>query len=222
MSTLLLRLSGPMQSWGTQSKFDVRDTGLEPSKSGVIGLICAALGRPREASVSDLAALDMGVRIDRQGVLHKDFHTAGKDGYYKISGSVERKNLIVSTRYYLSDAVFLVGLEGDRSLLKTLYDALRDPVWTLYLGRKAYVPGDPVWLSGGWQPELELMDALRTYPWLGGTWRQNAPTPEWLRVVRDDPGGAIVRYDVPISFAERIFNPRYLTTEYVPTPLEEG
>ena len=176
MSTLLLRLSGPMQSWGTQSKFDVRDTGLEPSKSGVIGLLCAALGRPRQASVGDLTALDMGVRIDRQGVLHKDFHTAGKDGYYKISGSVERKNLIVSTRYYLSDAVFLVGLEGDSGLLQTLHDALRNPVWTLYLGRKAYVPGVPVWLPDGWQPELGLMEALRIYPWMGGTWRQNAPT----------------------------------------------
>ena len=37
MSTLLLRLAGPMQSWGTDSKFDVRRTGREPSKSGVIG-----------------------------------------------------------------------------------------------------------------------------------------------------------------------------------------
>ena len=44
MSTLLLRLAGPMQSWGTDSKFDVRRTGREPSKSGVIGLVAAALG----------------------------------------------------------------------------------------------------------------------------------------------------------------------------------
>ena len=41
MSVLLLRLSGPMQSWGVQSRFTVRDTGLEPSKSGVVGLIAA-------------------------------------------------------------------------------------------------------------------------------------------------------------------------------------
>ena len=58
MKTLLMRLAGPMQSWGTQSQFRERDTGLEPSKSGVIGLLCAALGRPREESVADLAALD--------------------------------------------------------------------------------------------------------------------------------------------------------------------
>lgn len=44
MSTLLMRLAGPLQSWGTTSRFDQRDTGKEPSKSGVIGLMAAALG----------------------------------------------------------------------------------------------------------------------------------------------------------------------------------
>jgi CRISPR system Cascade subunit CasD len=53
MATLLFRLCAPIQSWGTQSRFLARDTGLEPSKSGVIGLICAALGKPREERVGD-------------------------------------------------------------------------------------------------------------------------------------------------------------------------
>ena len=44
MNTLLLRLAGPMQSWGTQSRFFTRDTGLEPSKSGVIGPALRRLG----------------------------------------------------------------------------------------------------------------------------------------------------------------------------------
>ena len=74
--TLLFRLAGPMQSWGVQSRFTVRDTGLEPSKSGVIGLVCAALGRARNQPVDDLAALRMGVRVDREGKLAKDYHTA--------------------------------------------------------------------------------------------------------------------------------------------------
>ena len=65
MATLLLRLQGPMQAWGVQSRFGVRDTGREPSKSGLIGLLCAALGREREAPLDDLASLNMGVRIDK-------------------------------------------------------------------------------------------------------------------------------------------------------------
>src|SRR5438874_2169794 len=84
MSILLLQLAAPMQSWGTQSRFSVRDTGLEPSKSGVIGLLCAALGKPRAEQASDgfptlaeLAALRMGVRVNREGVPKVDYHTAG-------------------------------------------------------------------------------------------------------------------------------------------------
>ena len=73
MPTLLLRLAGPMQSWGISSRFSIRDTGMEPSKSGVIGLVCAALGKPRDESTTDdaefrqLTQLKMAVRVDRQG-----------------------------------------------------------------------------------------------------------------------------------------------------------
>jgi CRISPR-associated Cas5-like protein len=68
-----------MQSWGTTSRFDERDTQLEPSNSGVLGLICAALGRDRAEDVSDLAQLRMGVRLDREGVPMRDYQTAGGD-----------------------------------------------------------------------------------------------------------------------------------------------
>lgn len=211
MSTLLLRLSGPMQSWGTQSRFDVRDTGLEPSKSGVIGLLCAALGRPRHAALADLVALRMGIRVDREGRLARDYHTAGKGGYLKASGEIERKNLIVSTRYYLADALFLVGLEGDLPLLRKLAQALRNPVWPLYLGRKAFVPGEPVWLPDGLRENETLEQALQTYPWLG----RSGDLPEQLRVVLDDVQGEIVRTDYPLSFALRQFLPRRVHIKYI-------
>ena len=145
MSVLLLRLAGPMQSWGVQSRFTVRDTGLEPSKSGVVGLMCAALGRPRTEPIDDLAELAMGVRADQEGTLQRDYHTAGREGILRASGKVERTTLVVSNRYYLADARFLVGLESDDlTLLRRLHVALRDPHWFLYLGRKAFVPGEPV------------------------------------------------------------------------------
>ncbi|VAW35188.1 hypothetical protein MNBD_CHLOROFLEXI01-3203, partial [hydrothermal vent metagenome] len=66
MPTLLLRCVAPLQSWDTQSNFGVRTSGREPSKSGIVGLLCAALGRPRTEPVADLAALQMGVRVDRE------------------------------------------------------------------------------------------------------------------------------------------------------------
>lgn len=213
MATLLMQLSGPMQSWGVQSRFRVRDTGREPSKSGVVGLLCAALGRPRATPVYDLAGLPMVVRVDREGRLLRDYHTAGKDGYRTSGGSVTYGSTLLSTRYYLADAMFLVGLEGEQALLARLHAALRDPVWPLCLGRKAFVPGGAVWLADGLRDE-GLEAALRGYPWLGG----DTPRPDDVRVVLDSDDGDEVRPDVPLSFAERRFGARRVLTTFWPLP----
>ncbi len=216
MNVLLLRLAGPMQSWGVQSRFTVRDTGLEPSKSGVVGLLCAALGRRRPKPVDDLAALKMGVRVDQEGTMARDYHTAGKGGILKASGQVEKKNLVVSTRYYLADARFLVGLEGDDlDLLARLHAALRDPHWPLYLGRKAFVPGEPVWLEDGLLSDADLRTVLEAYPWLGCDPKKR---PAQVRLVIEDPNGTEVRPDQPLSFAERRFAPRQVTTTFTDAP----
>lgn len=218
MATLLLRLDAPMQAWGTQSHFTHRDTGREPSKSGVIGLLCAALGRPRWEPVDDLAELRMGVRIDQPGVIRRDFHTAGMGptaemmGVYKVSGGI-KKNLIPSERYYLADAKFLVGLEGEPALLAELQAALQNPAWFLFLGRKAFIPAERIWLPDGLQ-DTGLLTTLSNYPWLG-----RHATPERLPLIIDDPAGSIVRDDHPLSFAPRRFLPRRMSRAMVPTPL---
>ena len=73
--TLLLRLKAPLQSWGMASRFSIRDTAKEPSKSGVIGLLCAALGISRDNANTDnptfnaLTKLKFGVRVNREGVM---------------------------------------------------------------------------------------------------------------------------------------------------------
>ncbi|HBZ0090419.1 TPA: type I-E CRISPR-associated protein Cas5/CasD, partial [Klebsiella pneumoniae] len=41
---MLLWLEGPLQSWGGDSKFGVRDTLNFPTRSGILGLICCARG----------------------------------------------------------------------------------------------------------------------------------------------------------------------------------
>lgn len=171
MSTLLLRLAGPMQSWGTVSRFSLRDTGLEPSKSGVAGLLCAALGRPRHASVDDLAALRMGVRVDHEGAMMVDYHTAGGthrrgDTYGVAKASGGAGDTVVSRRYYLADADFLVGIEGsDTEFLQTLYAALIAPRWQLCLGRKSFVPATPVAIADGLRTDVALKTALVAHTW---------------------------------------------------------
>jgi CRISPR system Cascade subunit CasD len=211
-----------MQSWGTQSRFTHRDTGLEPSFSGVVGLLCAALGRPRGEPLDDLAGLAMGVRVDREGIMRVDYHTTGgwhlrsEAGYGVPSPDGKKRGTVLSDRYYLADAEFLVGLEGDGALLEEIRAALRKPRWQIYLGRKAFVPSAPVYLpdAAPWEGGLRsapLEDVLRQYPWLGhlGPPRRSEPRPpERLRLILPDPAGADLRTDVPLSFDERNFAAR--------------
>lgn len=67
MAVLLLRLAGPMQAWGVRSRFTVRSTELAPTKSGVIGMLAAAVGRRRTDPIEDLIKLRFGVRKDQPG-----------------------------------------------------------------------------------------------------------------------------------------------------------
>ena len=234
MTTLLIRLAGPMQSWGTQSRFKIRDTGLEPSKSGVIGLLCAALGWPRETDVTALANLRMGVRVDREGSQERDYHTVGGshlrgERYGVVTAEGKLGGTVVSQRYYLADADFLVGLEGDEGLLRTVDAALADPVWPIFLGRKAFVPGVPVRLPdepprGPGLRGQPLAEVLRTYPWFPDPARGRGDRPErppaQLRTVieTDEPFGGEVRMDQPVgaAFRDRAFTVRHIVTDFLP------
>lgn len=226
MSTLLLRLVGPMQAWGVQSHFTIRGTGLEPSKSGVVGLLCAAMGTDRDDAgrMLPIAALRMGVRADREGLVKCDYHTAGKGGYLKANGDIEGKLLIVSHRYYLADAAFLVGMEGDNTLLAQLQHALRHPVWPLFLGRKAFVPGEPVALKDdeALHPGDDLEKALRAHP------RLRPKRDKWeadnVRVVIEDERGEATRPDQPLSFSKgaRKFGLRRVRVDLWDMPVQEA
>lgn len=119
MGTLLLKLSGPLQSWGVDSRYLERKTRHEPTKSGLVGMLAAALGRRREEAIDDLAMLHMTVRVDQRGYIERDFQTAHPRSYSKkeerwtfsvnASGTVE--SLPLSKRYYLSGAVFVAAIE---------------------------------------------------------------------------------------------------------------
>ena len=209
MATLLLRLQGPMQSWGTTSRFDERDTQLEPSKSGVIGLVCAALGRDRTESVDDLASLRMGVRVDREGVPMRDYQTA--TGVISAEGKRKLDRTVISPRYYLADAVFLVGLAGeDVPLLKQIDSALRAPRWPLALGRKSFVPSMPVTLPHAVLDD-DLLGALRSWPKL-------VPSPHGdqspARLLFEHETEGVVRMDQPVGpYSLRHFGPRLVKQE---------
>jgi CRISPR system Cascade subunit CasD len=139
-NTLLLRVEGPLQAWGDNSKFVVRRTMEAPTKSGIFGLICCAEGRSRQAAGERLktlnAKLKMGVRIDRPGDRWWDYHTVGGGGGplrarsqspevpYQIgllradgkgikeTATTHLIEPLVTRREYLCDASFLVALQA--------------------------------------------------------------------------------------------------------------
>ena len=216
MSVLLLQLAGPLQSWGAASRYARRTTESAPTKSGVLGLLAAALGRPRTADPSDLAALRFGVRVDQPGTRVRDFHTA----HHQVSD----KAMPVTERFYLADAVFLAAVEGDRTLIEELYAAVRAPHFLPFLGRRACPPARP--LDVGLRHDAGLETALREHQWLASPWyqRQNARTvPQQLPVLLDstpdDPPGDIVA-DQPLSFdpRHRRYARRSVRHDAVPRP----
>ncbi len=159
---LALLLDAPLQSWGFSSRFQRRTTGLHPTKSGVIGLICAAMGlakgSPEERDwLPRLSALKMAsIALPRHDVRRlEDFHTTG-GGYDKKTQPqyIPRKasggpsdNPTVSRRQYLLEARFGVILKGYRSVLERAAAALEDPIWGVWLGRKSCMPAEPVFVE---------------------------------------------------------------------------
>lgn len=208
MSTLLLRLAAPMQAWGCDSKFETRRTGREPTKSGIVGLLAAALGRKRGDSLDDLNRLHFGVRVDKEGELLYDYHTVQmSDG-----------KTYVTHRYYLADATFVVGVESDdEQKLEILMTALQHPVFPLYLGRRACVPTLPVVL--GIRSE-NLIESLNKEPWQLSNWMQKKEQKKgirFLRIIADtqaDDVEAVAQKDLPVSF-------HYANREYLFRPVKE-
>jgi CRISPR system Cascade subunit CasD len=215
MSVLLMRLAGPMQSWGTRSRFSNRDTGLEPSRSGVIGLLCAALGRPRDGPLDDFLPLTMAVRVDRAGRLMRDYHTA--QNVRRADPTKGAQGTVLSERFYLADADFLVGLEGNRAFLEQLDAALRRPVWTLFLGRKSFVPSLPV--SEG-VSDGEWFSVIANHGWRKRHRGEKPPDKPLRGVVEVPYGTGEPRPDVPLSFVsrDRRFGVRHVKDTHFPIP----
>ncbi|RSX51078.1 type I-E CRISPR-associated protein Cas5/CasD [Bifidobacterium samirii] len=169
MPVLLMRLAAPMQSWGAGSRFTRRDTEMMPTKSGVIGMLAAAMGMGRDQSLERFSGLRFGVRVDQPGTLMSDFHTA-EDLKHKPSTGRGKNMLPLSIRYYLQDAVFLAGLESpDVQELERYRSALRSPYYPIFLGRRSCPPDGPIrtWIS----PE-PLEEALQHAPWCASDWYQ--------------------------------------------------
>jgi CRISPR system Cascade subunit CasD len=150
---MVLRLAGPLQSWGEHSTFSDRDTLRFPTRSGMTGLLAAAKGIRRGESLAQYDDLEFAVRIDRPGNLLPDFHTTG-GGLPRMrtiptaSGGrrPEGTAIVVTRRWYLTDAVFSVAITGPGEMMEEIAATLRTPHWQPYLGRRSCPPDPPLFL----------------------------------------------------------------------------
>ncbi|MHB8202500.1 MAG: type I-E CRISPR-associated protein Cas5/CasD [Desulfomonilaceae bacterium] len=235
--TLFLRLEGPLQAWGSNdSKFVIRRTMDAPTKSGVIGMLCAALGVSRSEASEEwlprLCSLIMGVRIDAPGVRWWDYHTVGAGMRMRIAEAEgkTKPGAMLTRREYLCDASFLVTLQDDdEGLIHELRKAIKKPKWTLYLGRKSCPPGRHL---------LELENQDMTFPDLESAltsvqWRprfKGDPIPQELDCFLDwkpttqqpeAPPDALVWYDVPLTFEPPSHGPRFILHKQLRTGPED-
>lgn len=217
---LLLWLEGPLQAWGHDSKFGVRDTLNFPTRSGILGLLCCARGAggPEVEWLAQMNSLSMEVRAyartndEGKPQLREpalcDFHMVGSgyddsdpwqnllipktsDGKRAVGGGTK-----MTYRYYLQDSVFAVVLEVPQTQVEPLSDALQNPAWDLYLGRKNCVPTELIYqgvfadADTAWQQAQVLADSkkrLLSYAIIEG----------------EGDGEVITLNDVPVQFGRQ-------------------
>ncbi|RLA38673.1 MAG: type I-E CRISPR-associated protein Cas5/CasD [Gammaproteobacteria bacterium] len=145
---LILKLQGPMQSWGSHTYEDYRPSNGFPTRSAVLGMLAACMGIDRADQKSQMAlsnGLLVAVRQDDGKRENKtlpvvrltDFHTVEKAR--KVDGK-ENKNPVVSRREYLCDASFTVGItitDGAGYSYEQIEKKLKSPVYTPFLGRRS-------------------------------------------------------------------------------------
>ena len=212
MKTLLLRFAAPLQSWGDESKYDIRGTRNEPTKSGIIGMIAAAMGLRRDSDeiVEMSAKLRVGIRVDQPGTVLRDFHTALSPAYgsggnlrYEKNGKlIMKEDPFVTKRYYLCDARFLVGIEcKEDEYIQTVAEALSAPVFSLFLGRRSCPPSLPICLG---IRDCSLDVAIKETEWIAADWFMEKYGTIRARIILETEQGQVAwhtQMDQPVSFS---------------------
>ena len=147
-SVLVLRLAGPMQSWGVDSRFTRRSTEAFPTKSALVGLLAAAQGRRRSDPIEDLAELSVAVRVDQPGQLLHDFHTAHRGD----------TSMPLSHRFYRADAAFGAFIEGPDDMIDALAQAIVRPAFPLYLGSAWDAVRETPWMASAYYQKKQRYD----------------------------------------------------------------
>lgn len=148
---LLLRLYGPLASWGEIAVGESRHSAVHPSRSALLGLLGAALGIERSDETGQQAltrGYRFGIKLESAGSPLRDYHTvqigvAPRKLQFRSRRqelAADKVDTILSAREYRCDSLALVAVEALADApadLQALAEALRRPHFPLYLGRKS-------------------------------------------------------------------------------------
>ena len=226
-NALAFYLDAPLQAWGASSRFQRRETEAFPTKSGILGLIAAALGIDKHSpdepeQLIPLAALKFSVlRVEKKTSPVQrlsDFHTVG--GGWHGDWKQDKDNLIakmhtprkagdgspfgtvITHRTYLTDAKFIAILEGEKDVIERVAVALENPKWGVWFGRKCCLPAaplSPTLASSSAQAIRDLSDRMS----LIFTDQTLGPGQE-----ESEGDGAWFPSDYPMSFGKREYQAR--------------
>ncbi len=148
---LLLRLYGPLASWGEIAVGESRHSAVHPSRSALLGLLGAALGIERDDDTGQQALAKgyrFGIKLECLGSPLRDYHTVQvgvpprkfQFRSRRQELAADKIDTILSAREYRCDSLAVVVVEAMPKApadLPALANALRKPHFALYLGRKS-------------------------------------------------------------------------------------
>lgn len=227
MKCLALYLRAPLQSWGVGAKFGSRPTMSFPSRSGILGMLAAASGvdRTNDRWLEEANRLALHTFVfpkdERSGGRLLDYHTVGggnddtelkkidpwryRMAVAKADGGVKTE---LTFREYLQDAAFgvIIADEGGDGLVDSLAESVQNPVWGVWLGRKACVPTEPIYAG-----TFDNVDSARDALICRGARNGRKLALQVTETAPDDAEENIL--DVPLSFARREYASRTIVTE---------
>lgn len=132
-----------------------------PTKKAVIGLISASLGVDRNSDkISDLyESVVCLYSVKKTGTVITDYQTVrpiGDDNTFITVSGKRSTDAIIKTVEYLQDYKFDVYVGSDDDTLKLIYDAICNPVYHQYFGKRSCVPAEPIVTDFKLIPEEEL------------------------------------------------------------------
>lgn len=203
---LILHLDAPLQSWGTDSRFQLRSAGFAPSKSAICGMVCAACGAPKESPLeAEIITAFSKTKMDcfcmKEGGIMVDYHTI--QNYRRANGSLENSETIISQRRYWQNSRFNVILSSsDHDFLSRIHIAIQNPVWGVWFGRKCCIPAAPIIR----EPIMAYADARE---------KASVGSYESFTEVDDFDSGTDTWFDQPMGFGKRTSSGRE-GREYAP------